>query len=39
MVLEEKNEGLVTLKDKLVTEKVFFDENLKNINFLNIESI
>ena len=39
VVLEEKNEGLVTLKDKLVTEKDFFDENLKNINFLNIESI
>ena len=39
VVLEEKNEGLVTLKDKLVTEKDLFDENLKNINFLNIESI
>ncbi|MEC7891404.1 MAG: hypothetical protein VX674_02050 [Pseudomonadota bacterium] len=39
VVLEEKNEGLVTLKDKLVTEKDFFDKNLKNINFLNIESI
>ena len=39
VVLKEKNEGLVTLKDKLVTEKDFFDENLKNINFLNIESI
>ena len=39
VVLEEKNEGLVTLKDKLVIEKDFFDENLKNINFLNIESI
>ena len=39
VVLEEKNEGLVTLKDKLVTEKDFFDENLKNINFLKIESI
>ena len=39
VVLEEKNEGLVTLKDKFVTEKDFFDENLKNINFLNIESI
>lgn len=39
VVLEEKNEGLVTLKDKLVTKKNLFDENLKNINFLNIESI
>ena len=39
VVLEEKNEGLVTLKDKLVTKKDLFDENLKNINFLNIESI
>ena len=39
VVLKEKNEGLVTLKDKLVTEKDFFDKNLKNINFLNIESI
>ena len=39
VVLKEKNEGLVTLKDKLVTEKDLFDENLKNINFLNIESI
>ena len=39
VVLEEKNEGLVTLKDKLVTEKDFFDKNLKNINFLNIESM
>lgn len=39
VVLEEKNEGLVTFKNKLVTEKDFFDENLKNINFLNIESI
>ena len=39
VVLKEKNEGLVTLKDKFVTEKDFFDENLKNINFLNIESI
>ena len=38
-VLKEKNEGLVTLKDKLVTKKNLFDENLKNINFLNIESI
>ena len=37
--LKEKNEGLVTLKDKLVTKKNLFDENLKNINFLNIESI
>ena len=39
VVLKEKNEGLVTLKDKLVTKKNLFDENLKNINFLNIESI
>ena len=39
VVLKEKNEGLVTLKDKLFTENDFFDENLKNINFLNIESI
>ena len=39
VVLEEKNEGIVTLKDKLSTEKDFIDENLKNINFLNIESI
>ena len=39
VVLKEKNEGLVTLKDKLVTKKDLFDENLKNINFLNIESI
>ena len=39
VVLKEKNEGLVTLKDKLVTEKDLFDENLKNIIFLNIESI
>ena len=39
VVLKEKNERLVTLKDKLVTKKNLFDENLKNINFLNIESI
>ncbi len=39
VVLKEKNEGLVTLKDKLVTKKNLFDENLKNINFLNIVSI
>ena len=39
VVLEEKNEGLVTLKDKLVTKKDLFDENHKNINFLNVESI
>ena len=39
VVLKEKNEGLVTLKDKLVTKKNLFDDNLKNINFLNIESI